>query len=105
LLDVGCREGEYSSTAGGSANLYSHFGNQYGCFSENWGWNYLNTQILLCLYPKDAASYYKDIHNSFICYSQKLEKKSKCLSTEGWIKEKWYISTIECYSAVKTMTL
>ena len=25
-----------SSTAGGSANLYSHFGNQFGGFPENW---------------------------------------------------------------------
>jgi hypothetical protein len=27
---------ENSSIAGGSANLYNHFGNQFGGFSENW---------------------------------------------------------------------
>ena len=40
--DVASRE--HSSTAGGSANLYSHFGNQYGGFSENWESIYLSTQ-------------------------------------------------------------
>ena len=29
-------KGEHSSTAGRSANLYSHFGNQYGKSSEKW---------------------------------------------------------------------
>ena len=29
-------QGKYFSTAGGSTHLYSHFGNQYGGFSENW---------------------------------------------------------------------
>jgi len=27
---------EHFSIAGGSTNLYSHFGNQFGGFSENW---------------------------------------------------------------------
>ena len=27
---------EHSSTAGGGTNLYSHFGNQYGGFMDNW---------------------------------------------------------------------
>ncbi|ERE70350.1 zinc finger protein [Cricetulus griseus] len=31
-------------TAGGSANLYSHFADQYGSFSENWKSTYLKTQ-------------------------------------------------------------
>jgi hypothetical protein len=30
------KQGEHSSIAGGCANLYIHFGNQYGSFSENW---------------------------------------------------------------------
>ncbi|EGW08660.1 hypothetical protein I79_010246 [Cricetulus griseus] len=29
-------KGEHFSTAGGSANLYSHFGNQYGDSSRKW---------------------------------------------------------------------
>ena len=31
--------------AGGSVNLYSHFGNQYGGFSENWESVYHKTQL------------------------------------------------------------
>ena len=29
-------QGEHSSIAGGSANVYNHFENQFGGFSENW---------------------------------------------------------------------
>ena len=29
-------QGEHSSIAGGSANLYNLFGNQFGIFSEIW---------------------------------------------------------------------
>ena len=29
-------QGEHSFTAGGSANLYNHFGNKLDSFSENW---------------------------------------------------------------------
>jgi hypothetical protein len=29
-------QGEHSSIAGGSANFYNHFGNQFDSFSENW---------------------------------------------------------------------
>jgi hypothetical protein len=29
-------EGEHSSIAGESTNWYNYFGNQFGCFSENW---------------------------------------------------------------------
>jgi hypothetical protein len=36
---------EHSSIAGGSANLYNHFGNQFGSFSENGEWFYLKTQL------------------------------------------------------------
>ena len=38
------KSGEDSSTADGSANLYNHFGNKYGSFSENWESIYLKTQ-------------------------------------------------------------
>ena len=31
---------EHFSTAGGSANLYNHFGNQYGDSSRKWDWVY-----------------------------------------------------------------
>jgi hypothetical protein len=31
----------------------------------------------------------------------KLWKKSSCPTTDEWIKEMWYLHTIECYSAIK----
>ena len=31
----------------------------------------------------------------------KLCKKSKCPSTDEWIKKMWYINTMEYYSAIK----
>jgi hypothetical protein len=41
--DVG--QGEHSSIAGVSANLYNLFGNQFEGFSENWEEFYLKTQL------------------------------------------------------------
>ena len=38
-------QGKHSSTASGSANLYNHFGHQYGSFLENWEFIYLKTQL------------------------------------------------------------
>ncbi|KAL6092389.1 hypothetical protein STEG23_028604, partial [Scotinomys teguina] len=38
-------QGEHSSTGGGNANLFIHFGNQYGDFSENWKSIFLKTQL------------------------------------------------------------
>ena len=32
-------------------------------------------------------------------------KQLKCLSTEDWIKNTWYINTVEYYSAVKNETM
>ena len=32
----GMEQGEHSSIAGGSANLYNHSGSQFGSLSENW---------------------------------------------------------------------
>ena len=37
--------GNYSSTAGGSVNLYSHFGIRYGGFLKIWESIYLKTQL------------------------------------------------------------
>jgi hypothetical protein len=38
-------QGELFSFAGGSANLYNDFGNQYSGCSENWKSIYLETQL------------------------------------------------------------
>ena len=59
--------GEHSSTAGGSANLYSHFGDQYGGSSGRMEISQPQDPAipLLGIYPKDAHSYHKDICSLF----------------------------------------
>ena len=52
---VDVEQGEHFFIAGGSANMYNHFENQPGSFSENWESFYLKTQLaipLLGVYPK-----------------------------------------------------
>ena len=43
---------------------------------------------------------YSDVHCSSI-YNSKTWKQPQCPLTEEWIKKKWYIYTIEYYSATK----
>ena len=40
----GVEKGKHSSIDGEIANLYKHFGNKYGGFSENWKSTYLKIQ-------------------------------------------------------------
>ena len=70
--------GENSSIAGGNANLYNHFGNQYGGFSKNWESTYLRiqkyhswayTQKIVNHTTKHLFNYV----NNNICNSQNLE--------------------------------
>lgn len=35
-------QGEHSFTGGGSADLYSYFGNQYDVFLDNWDSNWVS---------------------------------------------------------------
>lgn len=44
--DNDLEQGKCSSTAGGHSNLYSHFGNQYGHFLDNWELTYFKTHQL-----------------------------------------------------------
>ena len=46
-------QGEHSSSASGNANLYSHFGIQYGSFSENWESTYLKIQQYYFWAPRE----------------------------------------------------
>jgi hypothetical protein len=39
------QQGDHFSIAGETANLYSHSGNQFGGFSENWKYFYLKIQL------------------------------------------------------------
>jgi hypothetical protein len=77
--------GQYSFIAGGTRNLYNHFGNQFGGFSENW-----NSPISMCSYttpgPKGAPLYNKDTCStmfiSTLFITDRNCKQPKCLSTE-----------------------
>lgn len=73
LLDM--EQGELSSIAGRSANLHSHYGNQYG-FSENWEFIYLDPAIsLLDIYLKDTPSCLKDTSSAmFIAALLRIER-------------------------------
>ncbi|KAL6094014.1 hypothetical protein STEG23_029384 [Scotinomys teguina] len=71
-------QGVHSSTISGSANWYSHFGNQYGGFSENWESVYLKAQLYhswaytqgMLNYTTRTLNY---VHGSIIHNSQNLE--------------------------------
>ena len=91
--------------------MHSHFGNQYGGFSENWESTYLSPDpsiLLLGIYPKDAQSNIKDIcpviFITALFVITRICKQPRCSSTEEWIKKMWYIYTMEYYSVVKTTT-
>ena len=56
-------QGDYFFIAGGRANLYSPYGNQYGYVGSYENGNYLSKDpaiILSCIYPKDTLPYDKD---------------------------------------------
>ena len=85
--------------------MYSHFGNQYVGFIENWESIYLKTQQYhLGIYAKDAQSYQRTFVQIFIAalfIRSRAWKQPRYPSTEEWIRNIWYIYTTEYYSAVK----
>ena len=79
-------QGERSSIAGGTANLYNHFGSQCG-FLRKLGINLPQDQVipLLGIYTKDAQAYHKDTCSTMLitvlfCNSQNLETTQTCLN-------------------------
>ena len=99
---VDVEQEEHSSIVGRNANLYNHSGNQQGSFSENWESTYLRTQQ----YPKDAQSFYKDIHSAMFIAAlfviTRTWKQPRYPLTKEWIKKMWHIYTTEYYSTVKS---
>ena len=86
--------------------MYSHFGNQYVSFTENWVSIYLKTQqYYLGIYVKDSQSYCKDICSTIFIAALFIRaitwKQLRCPLTEEWIRNTWCIYTTEYYSAVK----
>jgi hypothetical protein len=77
-VDKDMRQGEHSSIAGESTNLYNHFG--FDIFSENWEFFLPQDPAipLTDIYPKDIPTSHKDTCSTMflvdlICNSQKLE--------------------------------
>jgi hypothetical protein len=94
---------EHFSPPGGSTNLYSQYGKQYGKVSANVPQDPVIP--LLGIYSKDALSYHK--HTCSIMFVPALFirarnwKEPSYPSTKERIKKMWYIHTMEYYSAVK----
>ena len=103
----GCRVRKHSSIAGESANLYSHFGNQYGDFSENQETIYFKTQQYRCWVHTPKTLNHITRTCVQLCSQQhyfvkaRTWKQPRYPSTKEWIKKMWYIYTMECYTAVK----
>jgi hypothetical protein len=90
---------EHSSISGGSENIYNHFENQFGGFSE------LGIVLpqdpampLLGIYPRDALPHHKDTCSTMFIAAlfiiARNWKQPGCPSTEEWIKKLWYIYTM-----------
>jgi hypothetical protein len=64
---------------------------------------------LLGIYPKDVPTGKKDTCSTMFIAAlfiiARSWKEHRFPSTEEWIQEMWYIYTMECYSAIKTMNL
>ncbi|EGV93069.1 Retrovirus-related Pol polyprotein LINE-1 [Cricetulus griseus] len=94
---------ENSSIAGGSANLYNHFGNQYGCFLGKWKSVYLKIQQFLSWAHSNNKDICSTIFIAALFVISRTWKQPRCPTTEEWIEKTWYIYTIEYYSEEKTM--
>ena len=99
-------QGEHSSFACGSANLYRHYGNECDSPAIIGNWSTSKPSLaLLGIYLKYTPYYHKDtclpmsIATLFIIF--KNWNQPKCPSTEKWINTMWYIYTMEYYLAVK----
>ena len=57
---------------------------------------------LLEIYPKEPKTLIqKNLSTPMFIANAKIWKQPKCPSVEEWIKQLWYIYTVEYYSAVK----
>jgi hypothetical protein len=63
------------------------------------------TVPLLGIYPEDAPTINKDTCSTMFIAALFIVvrswKESRCHSTEEWIQKRWYIYTMEYYSAIK----
>ena len=90
-------------------NLYSHFGNQYDGFSENWESIYCKTQSYHSwastrrMLHLPQGPLLNSVHRSFAIARSR--QQPRCFSTKEWVNKMWYLYTMEYYSTVKIMAL
>jgi hypothetical protein len=97
-------QGEHSSIAGRSTQLHSHFGIQYGGFSEIWDFDSVRTQLHHSwAYAQKMLhhTYHKDICSTMFIAALFIVtrnwKKPRWPSTKGWIFKMWCICKKEYY--------
>lgn len=96
--DEDVEQRRHSSIAGGRANLYTQYGNQYGGLSQNWEPTEDTAIPLLGIYCRNAPSYHKDTCSAmFKAALFMLARKWKqylCPSTKEWKNKMWHIWTM-----------
>jgi len=92
---------------GGNAKWYSHYGKQYGGSLE------IKTRTTILSSNPAAGSISKGDENrgprdiwapmptTALFTAAKMWKPPMCLSTDDWLKKRWYIYTVEHYSALR----
>ena len=97
---------EPSYTVGGNVNWCSHYGEQYAGSLKKLKieLSYDSAIPLLGIYPEKTVIQ-KDtctpVFTAALFTIATSWKQPKCPSTDEWIKEMWYIYTMEYYSAMK----
>jgi hypothetical protein len=88
-LDV--EQGENFFIAGGYADLYNHFGNQLGSFSETCGTSSTTRPSCITpgIYPKDPLTSHNDTCSTIFIVALLITVRNwiqhTCLSTEEWV--------------------
>ena len=79
--------GKHSYIAGENANLYNHFGNQDGSFSENWESIYLRIQQYCSwAYTQKMLNLCSTMCMAVLFVIARTWKQLRCPSAKEWIK-------------------
>ena len=86
--DKNVEQGEHSFIAGGSVNLYSHFGNQYDGFSKKLGIGITQDPAITLrgIYPKDIPSDHKNTCSAMFIVARNW-KQPRYPPTDEWTKK------------------
>ena len=97
---------EHSSTVGGNANQYSHYGEQCGDSLKNYKQNCPMTQQSHCQAhtlrkPELKEKCVPPMFITALFTIARTQKQPRCPSADKWIRKLWYLYTMEYYSAIK----